>query len=156
MENPLLKKLREMEPIGFIDPINDLGTFNYFTFRFDEPVSQLTDSQGKVYSKFWQEKIEEMRQVYIDWQNYLQNVESEVTTQKEEINQVVETYLTLGFRFTEFEDRVPYSLKMLRDNWQRSNFLRTNNPQVFLKTKLKKGMVQPQSKLAKIPGAIRF
>ena len=64
------KKLLKMEPLGFIDPLKDLGTFDSYHMCFLETVEKLRSPwSGDQYLPKWQVKIEEMRGVYIKWQD---------------------------------------------------------------------------------------
>ncbi|HEO0303543.1 TPA: hypothetical protein U9C93_000379 [Streptococcus agalactiae] len=61
-KNSLYNQLIKSEPIGFIDPLTDLGEFDIFQMKFKEPVRYLKNKySGKPYSPHWQNKIEKMR-----------------------------------------------------------------------------------------------
>ena len=69
-----------MEPLGFIDPLKDLGTFDSYHMCFLETVEKLRSPwSGDQYLPKWQVKIEEMRGVYIKWQEALANEKDEKT-----------------------------------------------------------------------------
>lgn len=51
MSNYFYNQLLESEPLGFIDPLQDLGEFDSIQMKFKEPVSQLINKySGHPYS----------------------------------------------------------------------------------------------------------
>lgn len=53
-KNSLYNQLINSEPIGFIDPLTDLGEFDIFQMKFKEPVRYLKNKySGKPYSPHW-------------------------------------------------------------------------------------------------------
>ena len=111
----LYEKLLNSEPLGFIDPLTDLGEFDKVQMKFRKPVRSLTNKySGQPYNPYWQEKIEEMRLLYIQYQLSLreedkkENIQTRVKVPEtqEHIEEIVTTYLKLGFRFREIEKRV--------------------------------------------------
>ena len=65
----LYQQLLDYEPLGFIDPFNDLGTYDALQKSFKEPISDLLNPySGHPYSKAWQKKIAAMRELYIAYQ----------------------------------------------------------------------------------------
>lgn len=158
MSNCFYQKLLESEPLGFIDPFTDLGDFDSVQMKFKEPVSHLINKySGYPYSLSWQKKIEEMRSLYILYQKSLQNedvkleLHSRVRSQKKKdhVNEIVTTYLSLGFRFLEIESKVSLTNTRLRRNWSRSQFVKTAEPQFYFKKDLKAGFAEPSSILPK-------
>ncbi|NYS33845.1 hypothetical protein HZZ02_08875 [Streptococcus danieliae] len=62
----LYNQLVASEPIGFIDPFNDLGKFDYIQMKFMDPADSLVNKySGKPYNAMWIQKIEEMRRLFI-------------------------------------------------------------------------------------------
>ena len=111
----LYEKLLNSEPLGFIDPLTDLGEFDKVQMKFRKPVRSLTNKySGQPYNPYWQEKIEEMRLLYIQYQLSLreedkkENIQTRVKVPEtqEHIEEIVTMYLKLGFRFREIEKRV--------------------------------------------------
>ncbi|HEO7897954.1 TPA: modification methylase Sau96I, partial [Streptococcus agalactiae] len=100
---------------GFIDPFTDLGEFDSIQMKFKQPVRNLVNKySGKPYNLSWQNKIEQMRVLYIKYQKSLkledeeQEVHNRVKNKKSKkyVHEIVTTYLKLGFRFKEIEARV--------------------------------------------------
>ncbi|MDO4668099.1 MAG: modification methylase Sau96I, partial [Streptococcus sp.] len=68
MDQFIYQKLVESEPLGFIDPFEDLGTFDSVLMKFVEPVERLVNKySGNPYNPYWQERIKEMRKLYIEY-----------------------------------------------------------------------------------------
>ena len=75
----LYEKLLNSEPLGFIDPLTDLGEFDKVQMKFRKPVRSLTNKySGQPYNPYWQEKIEEMRLLYIQYQLSLREEDNHV------------------------------------------------------------------------------
>ncbi|EPU31259.1 hypothetical protein [Streptococcus agalactiae] len=151
MDQFVYQKLLESEPLGFIDPLTDLGEFDFVQMKFKEPVHQLINKySGKPYNPNWQNKIEEMRGLYIQYQKSIkledEAFRSRVRNQeyKEYIHKIVTTYLTLGFKFKELEKRLPLSYKQLIRGRKRSDYVQTVKPCFYLKSNLKKGNPYPK------------
>lgn len=156
MSNHFYNQLLESEPLGFIDPLEDLGEFDSIQMKFKEPVSQLINKySGLPYSSRWQKKIEEMRTLYIRYQESLKSedlaldIHSRVRDKREKahVHEIVTTYLCLGFRFREIEEKVSLSNTRLRRNWKRSNYVTTVSPEFYLKRDLQDGYILPNSTL---------
>ena len=63
-KNSLYEQLMTSEPMGLIDPLTDLGEFDFVQMKFKEPVRNLVNKySGNPYSPSWQEKM--------DWNDYL-------------------------------------------------------------------------------------
>ncbi|MCW1076405.1 MULTISPECIES: modification methylase Sau96I [Streptococcus] len=144
----LYEKLLNSEPLGFIDPLTDLGEFDKVQMKFRKPVRSLTNKySGQPYNPYWQEKIEEMRLLYIQYQLSLreedkkENVQTRVKIPEtqEHIEEIVTTYLKLGFRFREIEKRVSLSYKKLRSDWSRCDHVTTAEAEFYSKEDLKDG-----------------
>ncbi|HEO6299827.1 TPA: modification methylase Sau96I [Streptococcus agalactiae] len=161
-KNSLYDQLLNSEPMGFIDPLTDLGEFDIFQMKFKEPVRHLKNKySGKPYSPYWQNKIEEMRSLFIRYQESLrEEVNEEITItsrarnqeNKEYINNIVQTYLKLGFKFPEIERRVSLSVKRLRNQWNRRDHVSSHKLVVLLKSDLKDGYYDPKDYLPKNSG----
>lgn len=156
MSNYFYNQLLESEPLGFIDPLQDLGEFDSIQMKFKEPVSQLINKySGIPYSLHWQKKIEEMRSLYIQYQESLKSedlkldIHNRVRDKREKahVHEIVTTYLCLGFRFREIEERVSLSNTRLRRNWKRSNYVTAASPEFYLKRDLQEGYSLPNSAL---------
>lgn len=148
MYQSAFEKLLTSEPLGFIDPLTDLGEFDPIQMKFKEPVRQLVNKySGQPYSAKWQEKIESMRTLYIQYQISLREEEREQSIRtrirnkqsKEHVHNIVTTYLKLGFRFKEIESKISLSNTRLRRNWKRSDYVTTTEPVFYLKKDLQKG-----------------
>lgn len=154
MDQFVYQKLMESEPLGFIDPFKDLGTFDSALMKFVEPVEKLVNKySGTSYNSYWQERIKEMRELYIEYlecsQNHneplvyrLRNKES-----REHADEIITTYLKLGFRFKEIEGKVKLPVKRLRRNWRRSDYVETAKPRFYLKENLRNGNSYPKHSL---------
>ena len=136
----LYEKLLNSEPLGFIDPLTDLGEFDKVQMKFRKPVRSLTNKySGQPYNPYWQEKIEEMRLLYIQYQLSLreedkkENIQTRVKVPEtqEHIEEIVTTYLKLGFRFREIEKRVSLSYKKLRSDWSRCDYVTTAETEFY-------------------------
>lgn len=151
-DNKHYQKLYTMAPNGFIDPINDLGTFNDRLLKFEEPVSKLRNPfSGEAYTDIWQTKIEEMRAVYILWQKDIQlklvskNERRSYMKSEERLDrrkQSVEILLSLGFYFPDVAKIVGYSEKTLRNKWKRSDLNETNERLLITKKNLSQGKIE--------------
>lgn len=144
--------------MGFINPLTDLGEFDSIQMKFKKPVTSLINKySGQPYSLNWQRKIEQMRVLYIQYQQSLiledqkQDVHNRVRNKesKEHVHEIVTTYLKLGFRFKEIEARVSLFNTRLRRNWKRSDYVMTTNPEFYLKKDLKEGCYFPHSAIPK-------
>ena len=154
MDQFVYQKLLESEPLGFIDPLTDLGEFDFVQMKFKEPVCQLINKySGQPYNPNWQNKIEQMRGLYIHYQKSTkledEAFRSRVRNQeyKEYIHKIVTTYLSLGFKFKEIEKRLPLSYKQLIRGRKRSDYVQTVKPCFYLKSNLKKGNPYPKRRL---------
>lgn len=151
----LYNKLINSEPMGFIDPFNDLGEFDAVQMKFIKPVRELVNKySGQPYSLIWQLKIKEMRQLFIEYQLALYNDDKKSNFQrrnnkatKDHVNDLVTTYLRLGFSFKEIESRLSLSYKQLRRGWRRSDYVTTTNPEFYSKQDLQDGYCLPSSTL---------
>lgn len=150
----LYQQLVNSDPIGFIDPFEDLGDFDSVQMKFKEPVSMLKNKySGQPYNLNWQKKIEEMRVLYIQYQKLLKLEDQEQRIHKrlrnkkarEHVHEIVTTYLRLGFRFREIESKVALFNTRLRRNWKRSDYVMTVNAEFYLKKDLQNGYCSPNS-----------
>ena len=58
-KNSLYEQLMTSEPMGLIDPLTDLGEFDFVQMKFKEPVRNLVNKySGNPYSPSWQEKMD--------------------------------------------------------------------------------------------------
>ncbi len=156
IRNSYYNQLIESEPMGFIDPLKDLGEFDFVQMKFKHPVRQLVNKySGKPYTLQWQRKIEEMRILYIRYQESLKAEDEREAVQKRlrssqskaQAKEVIATYLQLGFRFREIERRVNLSYKTLRRNYSRTQYIRATSPEFYLKRDLQDGLVFPMNTL---------
>ena len=154
IRNEFYNQLINSEPIGFIDSFTDLGEFDSIQMKFKQPVRNLVNKySGKPYNLSWQNKIEQMRVLYIKYQKSLkledeeQEVHNRVKNKKSKkyVHEIVTTYLKLGFRFKEIEARVSLFNTRLRRNWKRSDYVTTDNPEFYLKKDLQNGYCSPNS-----------
>lgn len=154
IRNEFYNQLINSEPIGFIDPFTDLVEFDSIQMKFKQPVRNLVNKySGKPYNLSWQNKIEQMRVLYIKYQKSLkledeeQEVHNRVKNKKSKkyVHEIVTTYLKLGFRFKEIEARVSLFNTRLRRNWKRSDYVTTDNPEFYLKKDLQNGYCSPNS-----------
>ncbi|MDO4667027.1 MAG: modification methylase Sau96I [Streptococcus sp.] len=148
IRNKFYNQLINSEPMGFIDPLTDLGEFDSIQMKFKEPVRNLINKySGKPYNLNWQNKIEKMRVLYIQYQKSLiledknQAVHNRVRNKesKKHVHEIVTTYLKLGFRFKEIEARVSLFNTRLRRNWKRSDYVTTASSEFYLKRDLQNG-----------------
>lgn len=152
MIRDLYEQLIKSEPMGFINPLEDLGEFDVFQMKFKKPVRLLVNKHsGQPYPLHWQNKIEEMRGLYIQYQLALRE-EQEIrrvrkTEDKKHIEKIVTTYLSLGFRFSEIENKVQMSNKRLRDLFRRSDYVTTSSPEFFNKEDIQAGYFLPEKHL---------
>ncbi len=150
----LYEKLLNSEPIGFIDPLTDLGEFDKVQMKFKQPVRSLKNKySGEPYSLNWQRKIEEMRGLYLQYQLSLREEDQEENIQTrvkqpetiEHIDEIVTTYLKLGFRFREIEKRVSLTYKKLRSDWSRCDHVSAAEAEFYRKDDLKDGYCTPRT-----------
>lgn len=158
MINQYYQKLVESEPLGFIDPLTDLGDFDEIQMTFKEPVNHLINRySGKPYNSYWQKKITEMRVLYIQYQislredeytdGYFKRIRS--TQSKKEADDIVTTYLLLGFGFRDIERKTTISYCTLRRHWKRSDYIKMVEPRFYLKSDLTEGYHLPKTVLPK-------
>ena len=156
--NDYYDRLMNSEPMGFINPLTDLGEFDPVQMIFKKPVRELVNKySGRPYNLNWQNKIEAMRVLYIQYQKSLQEEDKKESLQsrirnevdKAHVDKIVTTYLKLGFRFKEIEPRVSLSYKTLRRRWHRSDYVTTRFPEFYNKKLLATGDCQANSRLPK-------
>lgn len=154
MDQFIYQKLVESEPLGFIDPFEDLGTFDSVLMKFVEPVERLVNKySGKRYNSYWQAKIKEMRELYIEYLESSQTHNEQLNYRlrndeaKKHADEIVTTYLKLGFRFKEIEEKVKLPIKRLRSKWRRSDYVKTASPCFYLKSNLTRGNAYPKRSL---------
>lgn len=161
VKNDLYKQLIDSEPMGFIDPLTDLGEFDLVQMKFKEPVRQLVNKySGKPYNLSWQQKIENMRGLYIQYQKSLkledesQSVKNRIKNKQSQkhIHEIITTYLKLGFRFKEIEPRISFNTR-LRRKWKRSDYIEATSPQYYLKRDLQDGYSVP---IMFLPGTMKI
>lgn len=161
-KNHLYEELLNSEPFGFIDPFTDLGEFDIVQMKFKEPVHQLKNKYSdQPYSKKWQLKIEEMRKLYIQYQLSLQEKDRKeeyykrerTTDSKEHSNEIVTTYLKLGFGFRDIEKQVSISYRTLQRRWNRSDYVQTVETEFYLKSDLSDGYYLTRTSL---PRSMKF
>lgn len=154
----LYQQLVNSDPLGFIDPFDDLGEFDSVQMKFKEPVCVLKNKySGQPYNLNWQKKIEEMRILYIQYQKLLKQEDQELRIHKRlrnkaargHVHEIVTTYLKLGFRFREIESKVALFNTRLRRNWKRSDYVTTASPEFYLKRDLQDGYYLPSSSIPK-------
>lgn len=157
-KDSLYEKLLKSEPTGFIDPLTDLGEFDSVRMKFKEPVYQLTNKySGQPYPKRWFSKIEEMRSLYIQYQLSIQEVEKKDKYYKREktndskaySNEIVTTYLKLGFSFRDIEKEVSISYRTLQRRWNRKDYVQAVSSVFYLKSDLTDGYYLPGTSLPK-------
>lgn len=143
----LYQQLLDYEPLGFIDPFNDLGTYDALQKSFKEPISDLLNPySGHPYSKAWQKKIAAMRELYIAYQMSIGDTTKTYKRGEEDkaaLDRTVSTYLRLGWRFGEIIKRLDYSEGHLRNRWSRNELMQLNQPEFFLKSDLTDGYFTP-------------
>lgn len=156
IRNKFYDQLISSEPMGFIDPLTDLGEFDSIQMKFKDPVRNLVNKySGKPYNLSWQRKIENMRVLYVQYQKSLimedqeQAIHNRVRNKesKEHVHEIVTTYLKLGFKFKEIEARISLFNTRLRRNWKRSDYVTTTSPEFYLKRDLQDGYCLPNSSL---------
>lgn len=156
IRNKFYDQLISSEPMGFIDPLTDLGEFDFIQMKFKDPVRNLVNKySGKPYNLIWQRKIENMRVLYVQYQKSLimedqeQAIHNRVRNKesKEHVHEIVTTYLKLGFKFKEIEARISLFNTRLRRNWKRSDYVTTTSPEFYLKRDLQDGYCLPNSTL---------
>ncbi|MCC9828376.1 modification methylase Sau96I [Streptococcus agalactiae] len=154
IRNEFYNQLINSEPMGFVDPLTDLGEFDSIRMKFKQPVRNLKNKYSdKTYNINWQNKIEKMRGLYIQYQKSLkledqeQDVHNRVRNRKskEHVHEIITMYLRLGFRFKEIEARVPFFSTRIRRNWKRSDYVTTDTPEFYLKKDLQNGYCSPNS-----------
>lgn len=146
-ENVHYKKMMQLAPFGFIDPLTDLGTFNDRQMAFKEPVEALVDSfSGKPYTEQWYDTLNQLRAEYVLWQRDLIDHDDEKFSRQSYTNHedfdanvrpVIEMYLRLGFSFETVAGIVGYSQKTLRNLYRRSDLVETHEPVIWSKADLK-------------------
>lgn len=158
VRNKFYDQLINSDPMGFVDPLTDLGEFDSIQMKFKQPVKSLINKySGQPYNLNWQNKIEKMRVLYIQYQKSLrleeqeQDVHNKIRKRetKEHVHDIMTTYLRLGFRFKEIEARVSLFNTRLRRNWKRSDYVTTKSPEFYLKSDLQDGYCLPNSSLPK-------
>lgn len=158
IKNIYYDRLMKSEPMGFIDPLSDLGEFDTVQMKFKKPVRQLVNKySGQPFNANWQKKIEEMRVLYIQYQESIKAEDEEIPIQKrvrgkeskKHADEIVTTYLKLGFRFREIEKRVSISYKSLHRSWSRSDHVTTQSAEFYRKKDLQDGVLSPSSVLPK-------
>lgn len=147
--NKYFEKMSKLAPSVFIDPLSDLGSFNYRLLKFEEPVSSLTNKfSGDPYAKKWWPIIEEMRSIFIEWQKEVQSHldgsaertgyivdENQITEQKE----LIEALIRLGFSMKFVAQHVGYSEKTIRNKgFRRSDLNKRTQRQVYYRSSLPK------------------
>ncbi len=154
MDQFVYQKLMESETLGFTDPFKDLGTFDSVLMKFVEPVEKLVNKySGNPDSPYWQERIKEMRKLYIEYlecsQSHNESLDYRLRNDeaKKHADEIVTTYLKLGFRFKEIEGKIKLPTKRLRRNWRRSDYVETAKPRFYLKEKLRNGNSFPKHNL---------
>ncbi|EPU31269.1 hypothetical protein [Streptococcus agalactiae] len=156
IRNEFYNQLINSEPLGFIDPLTDLGEFDSVQMKFKEPVAKLVNKySGQPYNLKWQNKIEQMRTLYIQYQKslMLENQDYDIRNRvrnkesKEHVHNIVTTYLRLGFKFKEIEKRLPLSYKQLIRGRKRSDYVMTRDPEFYIKQDLQEGYCFPNSTL---------
>lgn len=157
-KNIFYEQLINSEPLGFIDPFTDLGEFDRFQLKFKKPVKELRNKySGEHYSLQWQKKIEEMRSLYIQYQIYIRETDTENTfktrvrkqSDKDSFEEDVVIYLKLGFRFADIEKRMNRSDKRLRNQWRRSQYVETQPAVIYDKQDLRAGYAKSKNYLPK-------
>ncbi|WP_202056298.1 modification methylase Sau96I [Streptococcus danieliae] len=157
----LYNQLVASEPIGFIDPFNDLGEFDYIQMKFMDPANSLVNKySGKPYNAMWIQKIEEMRLLFIAYQKALHSHDQKVNFQRrivyesnDHLDAIVRTYLELGFNFKEIESRVSISYRQLRRGWKRSDYVKMSQPEFYSKIDLSQGQYIPHDRIPESLGA---
>lgn len=158
IRNEFYDQLINSEPMGFIDSLTDLGEFDSIQVKFKQPVRNLINKYSeKPYNLNWQNKIEQMRVLYIQYQKSLiledqeQDIHNKIRNResKEHVNEIVTTYLKLGFRFKEIEARVSLFNTRLRRNWKRSDYVTAIIPEFYLKRDLQAGYITPNTTFPK-------
>ncbi|WP_019792356.1 hypothetical protein [Streptococcus sobrinus] len=155
----LYQKLIHYDFVGYIDPFEDLGTFDRVNQTFKEDVADLINPHSKkTYSAQWQETILQMRKLYCDYQRALheesEDGRAEVThyylTSEEDkaaFNKKVTTYLSLGFTFPQVAKKVNRASSSLRENFKRSEVIAFSSPSFFKKDDLADGVIAPLNQL---------
>lgn len=151
--NEYLQKMYSLAPTILIDPLSDLGLFDYRLLKFVEPISSLKNKiTGAPYAKKWIPVIEEMRQIYIEWQREVQKCvdgsheKRQYATkdyQKENKKEAVENLLSLGFSIRYVAKKTGYSEKNLKNSGVRRGELNQRTERaVFRKSDLRKGIIK--------------
>ncbi|WP_019789871.1 hypothetical protein [Streptococcus sobrinus] len=156
----LYQKLIHYDFINYIDPFEDLGTFDRVSHSFKEEVSDLVNPYtNQAYLPQWQETISEMRKIYCAYQKALheENLDderAEVThyyltsdEDKAAFKHKVTTYLSLGFTFPQVAQKVGRASASLRENFKRNEVIAFNRPCFFAKDDLAEGFVSPKDQL---------
>lgn len=101
-----------------------------------------------------------MRTLYIQYQESLKSedlkldVHNRVRDKREKayVHEIVTTYLCLGFRFREIEERVSLVNTRLRRKWNRSQYVRTTQPTFYLRGKAESEFIQSST----LPKSLRI
>ncbi|MGT2930201.1 hypothetical protein ACVR1G_08250 [Streptococcus dentasini] len=152
---------------GYIDPFENLGTFDKVNRSFKEPVDQLVNPYTKKpYSHYWQTIISAMRELYSNYQKALheENLADEraetthyyLTTEEEKkaFEKKVTTYLSLGFNFSQVAEKVNRASASLRENFKRSELIAYQTPCFFNKEDLSDGFISHHCQLP-LTGGVR-
>ncbi|MEY8661432.1 modification methylase Sau96I [Ligilactobacillus faecis] len=147
----LYEELLQSEPLGFVDPLHGLGTFDGYHMKFKEPVEDLKSPwSGDPYLPEWQHKISEMRQLYLKWQKALVKENKQlksptrhfVTTEsvRKEQKRLIRIGINFGFRLKTISKKTGYAEKTLRNSYSYSrNFHQSRkNSYVIVKNKSEK------------------
>lgn len=138
------RELLKMEPFGFIDPLQDLGTFDSYHMCFLEPVEDLRSHwSGDPYLPFWQDKIAEMRQVYLAWQKALvreENIENGrptrnfVSTQsvRRERAGIIRVCMRFGFSIKNIARKTGYAEKTIRNEYAYSRHMHSTRKNSYV------------------------
>lgn len=124
----LYEELLHSEPLGFIDPLHGLGSFDGYHMKFKEPVEELKNPwSDEPYLPEWQRKITEMRQLYLKWQRALAKENSQskrptrnfVTTAsvRKEQNRLIQISIDFGFKLKTISKKTGYAEKTLRNSY---------------------------------------
>ncbi|WP_171300081.1 hypothetical protein [Enterococcus cecorum] len=127
---------------NIIDPFADLGAFDNRTMTFFDEVEDLISTKtNKPYNFFMQEKIKEMRKVYLEYQKALikelqkdeRKSYAETEVEKERIKQEITFLLSLGFNSIQVAKMSGYSESVIRNNYRQSDYNQMNVPTYFSK-----------------------
>ena len=127
---------------NIIDPFADLGAFDNRTMTFYDEVEDIISTKtNKPYDFFMQEKIKEMRKVYLEYQKALikelqkdeRKSYAETEAEKERIKQEITFLLSLGFNSNQVAKMSGYSESVIRNNYRQSDYNQMNVPTYFSK-----------------------